>query len=215
MPKLADPSLKLRCLHCLITETPLWRAGPDGPKTLCNACGVRYKKGKLVLYKNSAGDITAVKRDDAPPVHVPPFPKKGSKRAACTPSTSVLSCASSRPPPRLPSPDSSGRRVIKKVPSEGSLSSAAVAKRPWSRSRRNNAGMMPGRYATKTVPEGAYERASDSSTIAPSSASKEDKADGMSDRSHWVLGPVSGAHLPYWVHCLQTNLLTSFCPGGS
>ena len=24
--------------------TPVWRAGPSGPKTLCNACGVRYMK---------------------------------------------------------------------------------------------------------------------------------------------------------------------------
>jgi hypothetical protein len=24
--------------------TPVWRAGPQGPKTLCNACGVRYMK---------------------------------------------------------------------------------------------------------------------------------------------------------------------------
>ena len=24
--------------------TPVWRAGPYGPKTLCNACGVRYMK---------------------------------------------------------------------------------------------------------------------------------------------------------------------------
>ncbi|KAI3901982.1 hypothetical protein MKX01_040385 [Papaver californicum] len=30
-----------------ITKTPQWRAGPLGPKTLCNACGVRYKSGRL------------------------------------------------------------------------------------------------------------------------------------------------------------------------
>mmetsp|Transcript_18203 Transcript_18203/g.18262 ORF Transcript_18203/g.18262 Transcript_18203/m.18262 type:complete len:191 (-) Transcript_18203:38-610(-) len=38
-----------RCASCSVTETPLWRAGPDGPKTLCNACGVRWRKGKLTL----------------------------------------------------------------------------------------------------------------------------------------------------------------------
>lgn len=37
----------LRCDFCETTETPLWRAGPRGPKTLCNACGVKWKKGKL------------------------------------------------------------------------------------------------------------------------------------------------------------------------
>ncbi|AQZ17871.1 (ZYRO0E01738g) [Zygosaccharomyces parabailii] len=34
----------MRCLHCLSTETPEWRKGPGGPTTLCNACGLFYKK---------------------------------------------------------------------------------------------------------------------------------------------------------------------------
>lgn len=37
-----------RCRHCLSQRTPQWRAGPEGPKTLCNACGVRYKSGRLL-----------------------------------------------------------------------------------------------------------------------------------------------------------------------
>ncbi|GAA0143857.1 zinc finger transcription factor [Lithospermum erythrorhizon] len=36
-----------RCTHCQVQKTPQWRAGPLGPKTLCNACGVRYKSGRL------------------------------------------------------------------------------------------------------------------------------------------------------------------------
>lgn len=36
-----------KCMHCEITKTPQWRLGPMGPKTLCNACGVRYKSGRL------------------------------------------------------------------------------------------------------------------------------------------------------------------------
>ncbi|WOL19624.1 GATA transcription factor 12-like [Canna indica] len=37
-----------RCSHCLSQKTPQWRAGPLGPKTLCNACGVRFKSGRLL-----------------------------------------------------------------------------------------------------------------------------------------------------------------------
>lgn len=36
-----------RCEHCWAQKTPQWREGPGGPKTLCNACGVRYKSGRL------------------------------------------------------------------------------------------------------------------------------------------------------------------------
>ncbi|KAG2703277.1 hypothetical protein I3760_06G131400 [Carya illinoinensis] len=36
-----------RCSHCQVQKTPQWRTGPKGPKTLCNACGVRYKSGRL------------------------------------------------------------------------------------------------------------------------------------------------------------------------
>jgi hypothetical protein len=32
------------CTACGAQSTPVWRAGPHGPKTLCNACGVRYMK---------------------------------------------------------------------------------------------------------------------------------------------------------------------------
>lgn len=37
-----------RCSHCGVTKTPQWRAGPMGSKTLCNACGVRCKSGRLL-----------------------------------------------------------------------------------------------------------------------------------------------------------------------
>ena len=44
-----------RCAHCNTHTTPLWRNGPDGPKTLCNACGVRdnrrQNKTRNVLQK--------------------------------------------------------------------------------------------------------------------------------------------------------------------
>mmetsp|Transcript_1586 Transcript_1586/g.4587 ORF Transcript_1586/g.4587 Transcript_1586/m.4587 type:complete len:288 (-) Transcript_1586:357-1220(-) len=41
-----DP-LSRRCVNCGVQKTPQWRAGPLGQKTLCNACGVRYKAGRL------------------------------------------------------------------------------------------------------------------------------------------------------------------------
>ncbi|KAG1239452.1 hypothetical protein G6F68_018623 [Rhizopus microsporus] len=32
------------CTDCGTTESPEWRKGPNGPKTLCNACGLRWSK---------------------------------------------------------------------------------------------------------------------------------------------------------------------------
>jgi hypothetical protein len=32
------------CFNCGLQKTPQWRMGPAGAKTLCNACGVRYRK---------------------------------------------------------------------------------------------------------------------------------------------------------------------------
>ncbi|KAI3519257.1 hypothetical protein L1887_08285 [Cichorium endivia] len=40
----ADSLFSRRCANCDTTSTPLWRNGPRGPKSLCNACGIRYKK---------------------------------------------------------------------------------------------------------------------------------------------------------------------------
>ncbi|XP_059624673.1 GATA transcription factor 18-like [Cornus florida] len=40
----SDPLLARRCANCDTTSTPLWRNGPRGPKSLCNACGIRFKK---------------------------------------------------------------------------------------------------------------------------------------------------------------------------
>lgn len=46
---LGEPAVQpRRCSHCLVQKTPQWRAGPLGAKTLCNACGVRYKSGRLL-----------------------------------------------------------------------------------------------------------------------------------------------------------------------
>ena len=40
------------CSNCETTVTPEWRSGPDGPRTLCNACGIQYRK--RVRYSKQA-----------------------------------------------------------------------------------------------------------------------------------------------------------------
>ncbi|KAK3137071.1 hypothetical protein QOZ80_5BG0447400 [Eleusine coracana subsp. coracana] len=48
------------CTHCMSSKTPQWRAGPLGPKTLCNACGVRFKSGGLLPEYRPANSPTFV-----------------------------------------------------------------------------------------------------------------------------------------------------------
>ncbi|KAF9599759.1 hypothetical protein IFM89_001705 [Coptis chinensis] len=52
------PPKRRSCTHCGTEETPQWRVGPSGPKTLCNACGVRYKSGRLVPEYRPAASPT-------------------------------------------------------------------------------------------------------------------------------------------------------------
>lgn len=33
-----------KCHNCSRLETPQWRPGPNGPRTLCNVCGLIYTK---------------------------------------------------------------------------------------------------------------------------------------------------------------------------
>lgn len=46
------------CLSCSATETPEWRKGPTGPRTLCNACGLLFAKQcrKRELDAQARGD---------------------------------------------------------------------------------------------------------------------------------------------------------------
>ncbi|XP_022987811.1 GATA transcription factor 21 isoform X1 [Cucurbita maxima] len=42
------------CSECNTTKTPLWRSGPRGPKSLCNACGIRQRKARRAMAEAAA-----------------------------------------------------------------------------------------------------------------------------------------------------------------
>ncbi|KAL2136515.1 hypothetical protein VTI74DRAFT_3340 [Chaetomium olivicolor] len=43
------------CTDCGTLESPEWRKGPSGPKTLCNACGLRWAKKEKKKSASSSG----------------------------------------------------------------------------------------------------------------------------------------------------------------
>nr|XP_043622959.1 GATA transcription factor 15-like [Erigeron canadensis] len=45
------------CDDCKTSKTPLWRNGPAGPKSLCNACGIRFRKKKTTVETNNDNNI--------------------------------------------------------------------------------------------------------------------------------------------------------------
>ncbi|OBT96487.1 blue light receptor [Pseudogymnoascus verrucosus] len=53
---------KYICTDCGTLDSPEWRKGPEGPKTLCNACGLRWakqekKKSGGFTFNNGGGDM--------------------------------------------------------------------------------------------------------------------------------------------------------------
>ncbi|KAI3979050.1 hypothetical protein MKX01_016225 [Papaver californicum] len=55
------------CVDCQTSKTPLWRGGPAGPKSLCNACGIRYRKKRraiLGLKKEESDQVKKEKKDN-------------------------------------------------------------------------------------------------------------------------------------------------------
>ncbi|CAM0910210.1 unnamed protein product [Alopecurus aequalis] len=74
------------CSDCNTTKTPLWRSGPCGPKSLCNACGIRQRKARRAMMASAAAPGTDVGAKAAGPgdaAAVTAYPKvKKEKRAA-------------------------------------------------------------------------------------------------------------------------------------
>ncbi|XP_047308922.1 GATA transcription factor 21-like [Impatiens glandulifera] len=60
------------CSDCNTTKTPLWRSGPRGPKTLCNACGIRQRKARraMAAAAAAAGNGSSETRSSTPVVKI-------------------------------------------------------------------------------------------------------------------------------------------------
>ncbi|KAL0452156.1 UNVERIFIED_CONTAM: GATA transcription factor 8 [Sesamum latifolium] len=88
----AAPQAVRKCMHCEITKTPQWRAGPMGPKTLCNACGVRYKSGRLFPEYRPAASPTFI-----PSLHSNSHKKVLEMRGKVGPGTTATTPTTKKP----------------------------------------------------------------------------------------------------------------------
>ncbi|KAM0945884.1 putative transcription factor C2C2-GATA family [Dioscorea sansibarensis] len=58
----SSPSEELKtCADCRTSMTPLWRKGPYGPKSLCNACGIRYRRRRRPMGNEGGSKPKAMK----------------------------------------------------------------------------------------------------------------------------------------------------------
>jgi hypothetical protein len=60
----SSPRMKA-CLQCGTTRTPQWREGPLGPKTLCNACGVKRVRQLKAIQEGRKPMPSSVKKQPA------------------------------------------------------------------------------------------------------------------------------------------------------
>ncbi|KAG8933115.1 hypothetical protein FRC02_012407 [Tulasnella sp. 418] len=90
-----------KCHSCNITETPEWRRGPDGARTLCNACGLHY--AKLVRKRDAARP----KRSIPGGPHIDIATLQGSSRPA--PSAALGAGGAGPPSEKDSNPDESQR----------------------------------------------------------------------------------------------------------
>eukprot|EP01112_Ceratiomyxa_fruticulosa_P002028 TRINITY_DN12174_c0_g2_i1.p1 TRINITY_DN12174_c0_g2~~TRINITY_DN12174_c0_g2_i1.p1 ORF type:complete len:186 (+),score=20.47 TRINITY_DN12174_c0_g2_i1:452-1009(+) len=72
----------LVCLVCKTTQSPQWRRGPSGQKTLCNACGIKYQnmikkeqevKQECTVYKISIDNLVGNPNEPSPPIEFATF----------------------------------------------------------------------------------------------------------------------------------------------
>eukprot|EP01101_Sappina_pedata_P006107 TRINITY_DN2954_c0_g2_i1.p1 TRINITY_DN2954_c0_g2~~TRINITY_DN2954_c0_g2_i1.p1 ORF type:complete len:187 (+),score=42.42 TRINITY_DN2954_c0_g2_i1:54-563(+) len=65
MPKIMKVRQSQGCIFCGTYKTPEWRRGPDGKRSLCNACGLRFsnlcKREKELPLRESKLEVCSIK----------------------------------------------------------------------------------------------------------------------------------------------------------
>ncbi|KAE8681164.1 GATA transcription factor 15 [Hibiscus syriacus] len=62
-----NEQIRKTCADCGTSKTPLWRGGPAGPKSLCNACGIRSRKKRRAIIGLKKGEDKKSKKSSNNP----------------------------------------------------------------------------------------------------------------------------------------------------
>uniref|UniRef100_A0A804NYL9 GATA-type domain-containing protein n=1 Tax=Zea mays TaxID=4577 RepID=A0A804NYL9_MAIZE len=144
VPRPRNREVQRTCSHCQSSKTPQWREGPDGRRTLCNACGLRYKSHRLVPEYRTAESMTP--RDLHPNAGLSSGPSsRPSSSSTTTPSQSQIdfpfhALPAVAPPPAMPDGGNGGNNrssalPVALAPPSGSTGGAVRRRRPVPRPR--------------------------------------------------------------------------------
>ncbi|KAG0082042.1 hypothetical protein BGZ90_000536 [Linnemannia elongata] len=142
-------SAQKRCGYCNCTTTPMWRRGPNGPSTLCNACGVKWKHGKIMQ------DVT-----ESQPA---PTSGQGSSTTSSAPRSSNSSKSSKESEENGYSRQAESKKSVHKANHSGGNSSSSKANHD---AARGESSSPPDKPKVKDVRTGGR-RGSDADKIVP------------------------------------------------
>ncbi|KAJ3101788.1 blue light receptor [Phlyctochytrium planicorne] len=100
--KVKVPTDDLFCRRCGTTTSPEWRKGPDGPKTLCNACGLAHsKKQRKDSLRLQAATVAAGPSGPPPPHPLDPNLMVSSSQVSMMPRQGPIPNMPMGPPPMM------------------------------------------------------------------------------------------------------------------
>lgn len=163
------------CTDCGRTDSPEWRKGPLGPKTLCNACGLRY--AKKIKKKAQPAVMPPSGQQPPPPINTnlqmaapggSPVGPAGPHRSGDLPAGSPLSGQV----PWQQQPQQQAQMGRPQFNSMGSFSSSASADfGPPHGGMGRNVGMQPGDHVPSQSP--SMMQSQNSFPILPQSAGQQ------------------------------------------
>ncbi|KAF8672239.1 zinc finger binding DNA consensus sequence [AT]GATA[AG] [Rhizoctonia solani] len=134
-----------QCHSCEISDTPEWRRGPDGQRTLCNACGLHY--AKLVRKRDRIISSLPAGGEAPPPIDIA-FLRKSARMAAENSALARSSAGRRRTTEKDKAKTDSPAASSSKPPS----TSTDEGRRTWERHEKESGPIKQYRHSTVTSP---------------------------------------------------------------
>ncbi|KFH62979.1 hypothetical protein MVEG_11017 [Podila verticillata NRRL 6337] len=92
------------CHYCGTRDTPMWRRGPDGTKTLCNSCGISWKRGKIEIDSDNGANVSPPTPTAPTRSRAPVSQALAASPAPASPAPAPVRASTPPPPPPAKAP---------------------------------------------------------------------------------------------------------------